>query len=169
MVGNDTRNEFLRGEYEILQCFLRAGINPNCFTLLVCSNGGFAEEFTGSPTHIISLKNLVQQLNPPNLEELSTLMEGRGHGIRGILGVAWKYLTSTNSSGKDSNSFRPEDYAPFNLDMGTNATEDDSGTHFEGSDSGESSGAEDRSRFIVHSVQCGGTRVDALKVEIRIC
>lgn len=167
MVGNDTRNRRLRRECEILQYFLKTGVDPNCFVLLARSNIRFAREFTGSPTHVISLKNLVQQLNPPNLEELSTLMERRGHGIREILGAAWRYLTSTNSSGEDSNSFRAEDYAPFSLDMGTNTTEDDSGTNFEDSGSGESSGAENRSRFIVHSVQCGGTRVDALKMKIR--
>jgi hypothetical protein len=169
LVGNDTRNEFLRRECEILQYFLKAGVDPNCFVLLARSNERLARKFTGSPTHVISLKNLVQQLNPPNLEELSTLMEGRGHGIRGILGAAWRYLTSTNSSGKDSNSFRPEDYAPFSLDMGTDAVEDDSGTNFQDSDSGEGSGAENQSQFVVHSVQCGGTRVDALKMEIRYC
>jgi hypothetical protein len=97
---------------ETLQCFLEAGIDFNCFALL-------SPEKKGPPTHAISLRTLVQQVDPPNLEKLLLLMEEPqpSRGILGAFGAAWDYFISGKPDAAKDGTIRCADYIPFDLAM----------------------------------------------------
>ena len=94
-----------------LEYFLAAGVDANCFILLARASDPRGME--GDATHFISLRQLVQQLKPPNLEALCKLMDGPRSGILPAIRTAWRYLASSQSC----KSFRLDDYVPFDLDM----------------------------------------------------
>jgi hypothetical protein len=116
MMRPDSRVRFLRRNCEIIQYFLEAGADANCFALLSCEADS---PVSPGPTHAIALRTLIQQCNPPNLDELLRLMEGpkpsQGTLLVGVFHSAWKYLTG--KAGPVAPTFRLEDYAPFDLAM----------------------------------------------------
>jgi len=97
---------------ETLQYFFEAGVDFNCFALL-------SPEKDGPPTHAISLRTLVQQRDPPNLEKLLLLMEEPkgSRGILGAFGAAWDYLTGGKPDAAKCGTISYEDYIPFDLAM----------------------------------------------------
>ena len=132
----------LRQTCEITQCFLEAGADSNVFVLL---RVGIS---THRPTHAISLKTLIRQLDPPNRRELLELMEEPtpSQGIVGVLGATWKYLTTAKPSATVTTAFHFEDYIPFDIAMEPTIMNED--------------GKHEDALFYVCAVQVGGTRVD---------
>jgi len=65
-------------ECEALEHFLAVGVDVNCSILLVRGKNKLG--IGSDPTHIISLRQLVQQHKPPNLESLSRLMDRQSRG-----------------------------------------------------------------------------------------
>ena len=137
--GRVTLRECLALEY-----FLAAGVDANCFILL--ARGSHPRDMKGDATHFISLRQLVQQLKPPNLEALCKLMDGPRSGILPALQAMWRYLTSS----KSRKSFRLDDYAPFDLDMQPPTTKE----------SAEEDSVKENP-FFVHSVQWEDRELEA--------
>jgi NACHT domain len=94
-----------------LEEFLSTGqVDANCFVFFTLQKR--AQDYKRGPTHFISLRELVQQFDPPNWETLSKQMRPRLGFFTGLQN-AWKNLTTF----KSDQSFVPEEYLPFNLDM----------------------------------------------------
>ncbi|KAK3299763.1 uncharacterized protein B0H64DRAFT_379096 [Chaetomium fimeti] len=110
----------LRAECEVIQYFIEAGADFNCFALLARKKvKGGLEYSEGHPTHAISLRALIQQLDPPNVQVLLKLMEepkpAHNNIISRIIGTSWGYLVGAKP---EPAPFRPaDDYAPFHLAM----------------------------------------------------
>jgi hypothetical protein len=137
--GSVTRRECLALEY-----FLAAGVDANCFILLTRTSD--PRDIKGGATHFISLRQLVQQLKPPNLEALCKLMDGHRRGISPALRATWRYLASS----KSRKSFRLDDCAPFDLDMQPPTTD-----------------SVKENRFFVHSVRWEDRELGAPHLKIR--
>jgi hypothetical protein len=105
-----------RERYKILDCRRLADllatvqVDTNCFILL--GIGKREPNYTEELTHVISLRELVQQLDLPNWKSLQKLLNP-GLGIFAILQDSWRHLTSF----KSEQSIRPDEYLPFNLNM----------------------------------------------------
>ena len=140
-----TRRECLALEY-----FLAAGVDANCFILL--AQGSHPRDMEGDATHFISLRQLVQQLKPPNLEALCKLMDRPRRGISPALRATWRYLASS----KSRKSFRLDDCAPFDLDMQPPTTKN----------SAEEDSVKEN-RFFVHSVRWEDRELKAPLLQIR--
>jgi hypothetical protein len=92
-----------------LQYLLEAGVDSNCYILLAR-----AQNKDDPATHIISLKDLVEQLKPPNFEELSALLR---KGERRMLNMSWRYLAGSSIGKWNSTSPKPHcSYIPFIID-----------------------------------------------------
>jgi hypothetical protein len=63
----------MRDECEVIQHFIEAGADFNCFVLLGRKTNGYQFD-EARPTHAISLRALIQQLHPPNVQVLLELM-----------------------------------------------------------------------------------------------
>jgi hypothetical protein len=87
-----------------------AQVDTNCFILL--GLGKRRPDYTEEPTHVISLAELVRQLDLPNWKTLQKLMNP-GLGVFATLQDSWRHLTSS----KSDQSLRPEEYLSFNLNM----------------------------------------------------
>jgi hypothetical protein len=86
---------------KILEYFLEAGVNRDCYFLyrpgiVVGSKESEAER---PPTHMATLQSFVRRLNPPNLTQLLALLDKPG------------------TSSKIPSSFHPEDYITFDLGL----------------------------------------------------
>jgi hypothetical protein len=118
MMHPDSRVRSLRRNCEVIQYFLEAGADANCFALLACAADSPVQVSRG-PTHAIALRTLIQQCNPPNLDELLKLMEepetSRDSLLVRVFHSARDYLTG--KAGPVAPTFRLEDYAPFDLAM----------------------------------------------------
>jgi hypothetical protein len=152
------REYFLQRDCECFEYFLIAGVDPNCFILLAQTDVGNAREFRSEEpaTHIISLKDLVKQLKPPNFESLFKLMENCDQGFLQNPGMVCESST-------EAFHFEPRDYLPFTIDMQQRTPED---RHFEPDFPKDN---EKRSWFIVHSIVWKNARVFVPDMEIRIC
>ncbi len=92
--------------------FLATGVvDTNCFILLAL--GKDPRDYKGDPTHVISFAQLIQQLDPLKWKAFSRLMNYPGSGIFVSVRDAWRYLLPSETH----QSFRPEKYLPYTLDM----------------------------------------------------
>jgi hypothetical protein len=151
------RKYYLQRDCECLECFLTAGVDPNCFILLAQTDAKDSNAFQVEEpaTHIISLKDLVKQLKPPNFETLSKLMENCDQGFLQNPGVVCESST-------EAFHFEPRDYLPFITDMQQWVPED------RYSEPDFPKDLEKHSWFIVHSIVWKNARVSVPDMEIRV-
>jgi hypothetical protein len=128
MMRPGTKEKFLHRNCEVIQYFLEAGADANCFALVECEPDAPGQVSRG-PTHAIALRTLIQQCNPPNLDELLRLMQepkpSQGTLLVGVFHSAWKYLTG--QAGPVAPTFRLEGYAPFDPAMDPHQFTNDGG------------------------------------------
>lgn len=139
-----------------LQYLLEAGVDSDCCILL-------AEDKEGDDlaTHIISLKSLVEQLNPPNLKELSALLR---KNERGRLNMSRSHLVGTGTRNWNTTSLRPHfSYIPYKIDMELAQPEIDWLAEYWKCTNGFAF------RFYFHSIQVGNTVVDVRSIVVRTC
>ncbi|CZR59953.1 uncharacterized protein PAC_09848 [Phialocephala subalpina] len=172
--GNGDSN--IQNKCKILEYFLEAGVEHNCWILLFRGDVPTPQYDVKAitPTHIISLYDLVQQINPPNLKRLTALMRGKKQGI---LSSTWHYLLVAISAANDGTSVRPEDYVPFSLDMDPNSPQYEPETGPESTTFGTEllirkdevlESKPPRYRWIVHSIQFADIKVDTINLSLRV-
>jgi len=146
-----------RERYKIRYCRMLADllataqVDANCFILL--GLGKRRREYTEEPTHVISLRELVQQLDLPNWKTLQKLLDP-GLGIFATLQNSWRHLTSF----KSEQSLRPDEYLPFNLNMLPPIL-----------DGLEHENSYDDYGFFVHSVRWRDAQLMVPYLRVRIC
>jgi hypothetical protein len=145
------RKDDLQRACENLKYFLAAGVDTNCFILLAQTGAKdrFDFRFEKPATHIISLKDLVKQLKPPNFESLSKLMKNCDQGFLQKPGDVCERST-------EDCKFDPQDYLPFSINMQgyyePNSPED----------------IEKHSWFMVQSIVWKNARVSVPDMKIRV-
>ncbi|KAH8588543.1 hypothetical protein B0O99DRAFT_693355 [Bisporella sp. PMI_857] len=135
-----------------LEQFLVTGVvDTNCVILV--APGREPQAYEGPPTHRISLRQLVQQLEPANGESLLKMMNGPRKGVLTSLRDAWGCLTTSKP---DSPSLEAI-YPPFDLRMQPPPPppEDDTDDDFR------------KYMFFVHSVELGDTQVMVPHLKLR--
>jgi hypothetical protein len=155
--GKRAREIYLQPKCECLEYFLVAGVDPNCFILLAQTDAEDSDAFQVEEpaTHIISLKDLVKQLKPPNFETLSKLMENCDQGFLQKPGVVCE-------PSREDFYFEPRDYLPFSIEMQQWVLKD----RYYGTDFPEDN--KKRSWFIVHSIVWKNARVSVPDMEVRL-
>lgn len=144
--------EFYETErFMVLEYFLAAGVDGNCFILLVDTQS----PNKAWPTHVISLWQLVQQSKPPNMGAISKLMATPSSRrlLPAALQGAWNYLTMSKSS---TSYFKPEDYALYSRDLQSVITRY------------HTAELPTNDRFMVYSVRWRDKELKAQWLEIRI-
>jgi hypothetical protein len=132
-------------------------VDADCFVLLAVEH--YRREYKGEPTHVISLAELVQQLDPPNRNILSRLMKPSGLGVSTTLRDDRRYSLPS----KSNQSFRLDKYLLFNLNMRPPTPDEP-----DSEESSEDSRDGLPYRFIVQSVRWRDTQLMA-KLKIPIC
>jgi hypothetical protein len=128
-----------------------AQVDANCFILLFL--GKRRPDYKEEPTHVISLRELVRQLDPPNWNTLQKLLN-TGLGVFATLQGSWRYLTTF----KSDQSIRPDKYLPFTLNMQSPIPE----RH-------EDDYNYDDYRFFVHSVRWRDAQLIVPHFRVRVC
>ncbi|KAF4624521.1 hypothetical protein G7Y89_g13649 [Cudoniella acicularis] len=137
-----------------LEHFLATGVvDTNCVILMAQARNPRA--YKGHPTHSISLKQLVQQLEPDNGESLLKMMNGPREGMLATLRDAWRYLTSSESGSPSTESA----YLPFDVSMQPPSLSPEDGIG--------DKGHLNPYKFFVHSVKWGDTQLTAANLQIR--
>jgi hypothetical protein len=157
-LGKNDRQFYLQLGCECLEYFLAAGVDINCYILLAQTDAESGNEFhvEEPATHIISLKDLVKQLKPPNFETLSKLMENCDHGFFQNSGVACE-------SSMEYFHFESRDYIPFTIDMQQWVPEDKYDEELDLPEDDEMP-----FWFMVHSIVWRNARVSVPDLKIRL-
>jgi hypothetical protein len=108
----------MRDECEGIQHFIEAGADFNCSVFLGRKTNGYQFD-EARPTHAISLRVLIQQLDPPNVQVLLGLMgelkSARNSILSRIIGASWGSLVGLQPEPAPFHS--ADDYTPFDLTM----------------------------------------------------
>lgn len=137
-----------------LEQFLVTGVvDTNCVILV--APGRRPKECEGPPTHRISLRQLVQQLEPANGESLLKMMNGPRKGVMSSLRDAWGYLTSSKSDNPSIEAI----YPPFDLSMQPPSPPPGDDT--------DNDNEYYKYMFFVHSVELGDTQVMVPHLRLR--
>jgi hypothetical protein len=123
--------------------------------VLILLGSGY-DLWSDNATHAITLRELVQQLEPENWDALSKLLSPPGKGIMANLRGTWRYLV-TKEPPKSEQSHQPDKYLPFSLDTPALTLDESNRENTHGT-----------YRFYVHSVILGDAKLLARHSKIRI-